>query len=142
MLPLVSGINSRLFFVNHALISPILTHLGFFHLLHRLTTLIVDSLPPHCFIPGLKIPFPQILPTVSVVLAIVFHCLGHSKMSMMMMTMFPDFSEHIRFFQFLVFLFSTFFSFRFRAVFERTLKQLLVSYRIVSHSRFLLYFCT
>ena len=42
MLPLVSGINSRLTSVNHALISPILHHQffewHFLHQFHRLTT--------------------------------------------------------------------------------------------------------
>jgi len=69
MLPLVSGINSRLPSVNHAIISQILLHPVLWvalppsvpstHHFHHIS-------PLHSFTPGLKqLPFLQILPTVA-----------------------------------------------------------------------------
>ena len=67
MLPLVSGINFRLLSAKHTLIFPFLTHLV-------LRVSLLPSVPSthhsyssrhHSFIPGLNLPFLQILPTIT-----------------------------------------------------------------------------
>ena len=68
MLPLVSGINFRLLSVNHALNSPFLTHPVLFVALLPSVPSTHHShypLPLHSFIPGLKLPFLEIFPTIA-----------------------------------------------------------------------------
>ena len=132
MLPLVSGINSRLLSVNHALISPILTRpVSWVALPLSITSTHHSrhSSPPHSFIPVLKPPCLKILASIAFLFFFGLH--GFPGL-------FTDTSEHIHF-SFLVF--PHFISFWFRAVdyadlgcmslFERTLKWHLVSYCII-----------
>jgi len=60
-LPLVSGINSRLLSVDHALISPILFHpvlrVALLPLVSHIDSPLSSSITPHSFIPGLKHSF-------------------------------------------------------------------------------------
>ena len=110
MLPLVSGINSRLLCVNHALISPIRTHLVLWVALSPSVPSTYHSHHPsplHSFIPVLKPSILQILPTV----AFLFFFTTYSTDSLDCLPTLLSTSV----FYFLVFLFS-FFSSCFRAV--------------------------